>query len=893
MIKALTIFTIILSVLLLTKGYSITKMFQRFLSFNKSFLKVERKFNYNNKILCNLNNMNLKLSLEVTFINSNDLRIFITDSAPNRYFMPEEEPFPHYSKKSKKSQMNLKFLENLKYSVEINDNPFVFNVYLKETHEKIFSIDAKNYPLTFSENLLDITVTVPTKYIFGLGERSFDFKLREGIYTLYNRDQYGVEEDGKGGKNRYGSHPMYLVKDKHNNYHVNYLRNPLPMDVIIKENKAEDSYLLNYKILGGVIDFHLFTGDHSPEKAIRSYHDFLGGYELPPFWSMGWHQCRWGYKNLKMLREVLENYHKHKVPLDVLWMDIDYMKGYMPFTYDNKRYNIVKFNEMLQKFRKKFVMIVEPAVALKSNLSEHLKEGIEKGLFIKNGRGSNLVNRVWPGNCYFIDYFNPKSKEFWIRSLSNFHKKIKFSGVWLDMNEVATFVDGQINYDQYGNEITYDDPCDDKTNYPYLPGNTHLMRNTICPNAVHYNNVKHINLHNYLPAQQAMLTNLFLQSINKNEYPFILSRANAPGMGKYSIHWTGDNYSTYNFMKYSLQEIMNSNMFGMPMVGADICGFGGIANELLCARWMQLGTLYPFARSHAHLDSNRKEFWQFGEIMLNTSKITISYRYKLLKFYYSLFIRSQKRGTIFRPLFFEYPSDMAILDNDQIINSQVMIYDSLMLTPNLSTQDTINVYFPQDTWFDLRNYSKVINNGFNFINAQLNDIAPLFLRGGKSIFLQNVDNLENSYDLDQSFELIIGLGNEGNEKKHSITYLPALNDYNNKQDVEDCIHKDCMFKIITVYVNDFRELNIKIVKPSFIKQEFSGVFIKKLVILGLETDNKNFNKISSNLDAHIIKQNPNEPNFHINVNNHFSFEIIFNGSIKVNGELDIFFKFLS
>jgi alpha-glucosidase (family GH31 glycosyl hydrolase) len=72
----------------------------------------------------------------------------------------------------------------------------------------------------------------------------------------------------------------------------------------------------------------------------------------------------------------------------------------------------------------------------------------------------------------------------------------------------------------------------------------------------------------------------------KDKRHFIVGRSTFTGTGKYASHWLGDNHRTYAFMNYSIAGIMNFNMFGIPHVGADVCGFFGNArNDKLCSRW--------------------------------------------------------------------------------------------------------------------------------------------------------------------------------------------------------------------------------------------------------------------------------------------------------------------
>lgn len=665
-------------------------------------------------------------------------------------------------------------------SVEVQQSPF--RLTFKNNAGEVLNQDDPTFGISWLGYEVTNYKTLAQDEIFlGMGEKGGGLNRRGSSFDNWNSDAFGFNNDTDP---LYVSTPFYIGLREGRPYGI-FLDNTFKSHFNFgTSNNDRFSY---FSAEAGDLNYYLIQGDTVLE-VIQEYAKLTGTSQLPPKWSLGFQQCRYSYYPDHEVYNVADTFREKKIPADVIYLDIHYMKDYKAFTFDQERFPDPKgLIEKLESQGFKVVIILDPGIATQEGYGTY-DRGIEEDVFVKYPDGTRYEASVWPGNSHFTDFTSKKGRDWWTKELK-FYTDLGIEGYWNDMNEPACWgqdIPHMIEFDYEGQQVS------------------------------------HKKARNVYGFQMVRATFEGAQKQLNNKRPFALTRSGFSGVQRYSAVWTGDNVAGDDHMLLGVRLVNSLGMAGVPVAGYDIGGFVDESSPALFARWLAVATFAPFFRVHSMVNVRDSEPWAYGEEVEEISRNYINLRYQLMPYLYSLFFEAHKKGNpINRSLAVDYYNDHNIYGGNA--QNEFTLGKWLLVCPTTTTQEYSKIYLPEGEWYHFFTDEKLTGQQHMVVETTMEDL-PVYAKAGAILPLQNV--VQNTQEKsDGMLRLHIYNGQVTSEQVYyeddGKTY-----DFQNEKSYKRTIHFDGLenqlridakegafdseFKSLKIYLHGFEADNYKI-----------------------------------------------------------------------------------
>ncbi|KAJ8944816.1 hypothetical protein NQ318_013152 [Aromia moschata] len=176
---------------------------------------------------------------------------------------------------------------------------------------------------------------------------------------------------------------------------------------LVSGTKTENSVEAHFMSESGIIDLFVLMGP-KPKDAVKQYALLTGVAPLPQYFTLAYHQCRWNYVDEDDVTTVVESFDSNDLPVDVMWLDIEYTDGKKYFTWDplKFRHPDVMINNLTATGRK-LVVIIDPHIKRESGYFLH-EDALANDYYVKNKDGS-----VYEGASSYLDFYDPKVVDYY------------------------------------------------------------------------------------------------------------------------------------------------------------------------------------------------------------------------------------------------------------------------------------------------------------------------------------------------------------------------------------------------------------------------------------------------------------------------------------------------
>ncbi len=539
--------------------------------------------------------------------------------------------------------------------------------------------------------------------VYGLGENVRGINKRGWVYESKCSDDPNHTESKRS---LYGAHNFIIIADADNPAASKGLFIDYPGRVIFDIGYLDKNELVITVCSGNFTAYVVSPAmdgadgsDNHLYSIVRQFRHIIGKSYVPPRWAFGYQQCRWSYMSADEVCGVVDSYRKRNIPIDAVYLDIDYMERYKDFTVNKETFP--DFADFVKKMREKhihLVPIIDAGVKIEDGYDTY-EEGRKNGYFCKEADGEDFVAGVWPGRVHFPDVLNEDARR-WFGHGYKVLLDAGIDGFWNDMNEPAIFYSEKHLKEVFDKIDDYKGKNLDIQSFFEFKGMVEGVANNLGDYERFYHRatqpdgeavVRHDHVHNLYGFNMTRAASESFKELAPDKDILMFSRASYIGMHRYGGIWTGDNHAWWSHILLSLKMLPSLNMCGFMYVGSDVGGFNDNTTEELLMRWMGLAVFVPLMRNHAAAGTRYQELYRFTDT--DTFKNIVTMRYALIPYLWEAYRKAVEQDTLmYRPLGFEHPEDrVAVATEDQLY-----VGEDIMICP-VYTQNAVGryVYLPE------------------------------------------------------------------------------------------------------------------------------------------------------------------------------------------------------
>ena len=467
----------------------------------------------------------------------------------------------------------------------------------------------------------------PNEMYFGLGERAGELNRAGQRYEMRNIDAMGYS--ARTTDPLYKHIPFYLTWQPETASGFGLFYDTLA-DCSFDMGRELDNYHGPYRYFvaeNGDLDYYFIASPDSPLHAVRRFTWLTGRPAWMPKWGLGYSGSTMSYTDAPNAQERMGEFVEHCREHDILCDSFHLSSGYTSigakryvFNWNRDKFPDVQgFVDSYLKNGLRLCANIKPCL-----LRDHpaFAEAAQAGLLIRDGEGEPAWVQFWDEVGAYLDFTNPDTIAWWKSRVKNALLDYGVAATWNDNNEFEIWT----------------------------------------PKAFAHGFGKSF------PAREAkVLQTLLMMRASRDaqrEYapskrPFLVSRSGGVGMHRYVQTWSGDNYTSWETLRYNIKMGLGLSMSGVSNIGHDIGGFAGPApsSELL-VRWVAFGVFMPRFSIHSWNDDGTvNEPWMYPAVIAQIASL-IKLRYRLIPYLYELLWQSrQAYEPVLRPTFTEFPAD--------------------------------------------------------------------------------------------------------------------------------------------------------------------------------------------------------------------------------------------